>query len=63
MFETLLLQLLQTVVVPEVAQFIQLHYQNTGKWPTREELEAKVTALADTIIRDGSDFLTRINKT
>jgi uncharacterized protein YeaC (DUF1315 family) len=59
MWEQLLLQVLSNVVVPEVAQFIQLHYQNTGKWPTKEELEEKVKSLADTVIREGTDFLNR----
>lgn len=59
MFETILLQVLQNIVVPEVASFIKRRYEETGTWPTREELELCVSTLADSIIREGTDFLNR----
>ncbi len=59
MWETILLQVMKEIVVPEVAQFIKHKFETTGTWPTKEEMEARVTVLADAIIKEGTEFLNR----
>jgi len=59
MWETLLLETIKNVVVPEVAKFMKQYYESTGSWPTKEELEQKVFELAADIKREGQAFLDR----
>lgn len=59
MWETLLLQVMKNIVVPELASFIRKKFEDTGTWPTEEELKAKAYSLANSIIHEGNDFLNR----
>ena len=59
MWETLLLEVMKNVVVPEVARFMRQQYESTGSWPTKEELEQKVFELAQAIRDEGTEFLKR----
>ena len=58
--EVLLIAILKQIVVPELARFIQQKYNETGRLPTKEEMEAEVIKTADKIIEEGNAFLTRI---
>jgi energy-converting hydrogenase Eha subunit G len=58
--EVLLIAILKQIVVPELARFIQQKYAETGKLPTKEEMEAEVLRTADKIIEEGQAFLTRL---
>jgi hypothetical protein len=60
MFETLLSQLLQTIIVPEIANFIKKRFESTGNFPTEDELRVKVNTLAEDIKREGFAFLNRV---
>ena len=60
MMEVLLIAILKQIVVPELARFIQNKYAETGRLPTKEEMEAEVLKTADRIIEEGNAFLTRI---
>lgn len=59
MWESLLAEVLKNVVVPELAEYIRRTYQSTGKWPTKEELEARVDSIAGQIRTSGEAFLNR----
>jgi len=58
--EVLLIAILKQIIVPELARFIQQKYSETGRLPTKEEMEAEVLKTADKIIEEGQAFLTRI---
>jgi hypothetical protein len=60
MMESVLIIILRQIVVPELAKFIQDHYNKTGKIPTKEEMETEVMKLADNIIMEGNAFLQRL---
>jgi hypothetical protein len=57
MWETLLIQLLSKVIIPELLEYTKKKFEETGTWPTKEELEERVRLRADKIIQDGNDFL------
>lgn len=57
--EALLIAVLQNIVIPELAAFIQKKFSETGRLPTKEEMEAEVMKNADTIIARGEAFLNR----
>jgi len=59
MLEALLLQLINQIVVPEVLAFVKRKKDETGTWPTIEEVRAEVTRLHDQIKSEGLDFLNR----
>ena len=59
MWETIVLQIIQNIIVPELSNYIQKFHETTGVWPTKEQLEAKANVLADRIKREGLDFLNR----
>lgn len=59
MLEALLLQLINNVVVPEVLNFVKRKKDETGTWPTKEEVQAEVTRLHDQIKSEGLAFLNR----
>ena len=57
--ETILFQVISKIVIPELAKFIQEKYNQTGTWPTVEEMEAKAASIADDINKTGQVFLDR----
>lgn len=59
MWETIALEIIKNIVVPELAAFIKKSFEETGKWPTKEELEGKAFLIAESIKRAGTDFLNR----
>ena len=59
MVETILFQVISKIVIPELAAFIQQKYNETGTWPTVEEMEAKALELATAINQTGQAFLDR----
>ena len=59
MWESILLEVMKEIVVPEVAQFIKHKFETTGQWPTKEELELRVATMANAIINSGNEFLAR----
>lgn len=58
--DSVLIVLLRQIVVPELSRFIQNYYNEKGKLPTKEELEAEVVRNADKIVAEGLAFLERI---
>lgn len=61
MWDSILLEVVKNVVVPELAAFIKKHYEEKGTWPTKEELEIKAKGLATQIINEGQNFINRVN--
>lgn len=59
MWDSILLEVVKNVVVPELASYIRKRYEESGTWPTKEELELKAKSLASQIIREGQDFIAR----
>lgn len=59
MWETLFLEVVKNVVVPEIAQYVKKRYEETGQWPTKAELDSRVQLLAEEIKRNGNEFLNR----
>jgi hypothetical protein len=59
MWETVALEIIKNIVVPELAAYIKRTFETTGQWPTKEELEGKAFLLAEDIKRAGNLFLNR----
>jgi len=59
MLDVLLLQLINNVVVPEVLGFVKRKKDETGTWPSVEEVQTEVTRLHDQIKSEGLNFLNR----
>ena len=59
MWEVLFAEIVKNVLVPELAEFIKSKYQQTGQWPTKEELDNMVDAKRDAIKEKGLEFLNR----
>jgi uncharacterized protein YeaC (DUF1315 family) len=59
MWEVAITQIIQNIVVPEIANFIKKRYLETGKWPTESELKEQVNSLANQIKTEGQAFLNR----
>ena len=53
----LILEIIKSIVIPELAKFIQDYYTQHNSWPSKEEMEAKANQLADKIIEQGEAFL------
>lgn len=59
MLELLLMQLLNTVIVPEIVKFVQDKYNKTGQWPTKEELTLEIERIRHQTNAEGTAFLNR----
>ena len=59
MLELLLMQLLNTVIVPELLAFIKKKVDSTGVWPTKEELALEIQRIHDETKAEGLAFLNR----
>lgn len=59
MWEVLIAEILKNIIVPELVEFTKKKFQETGTWPTKEELEALVDKRALEIKTVGLDFLNR----
>lgn len=59
MWEVLFAEIVKNVLVPELVELIKKRYQQTGTWPTKEELDALVDSKRDAIKQKGLDFLNR----
>lgn len=58
--DPLLIILIKQIVVPELAHFVHQRFAETGKPPTKEEMEARILLKANEIIKEGEAFLTRV---
>lgn len=59
MLEALILQLINNVVVPELADFIKKRLETTGQFPTKQELEEQATTIWQANKDRGLEFLNR----
>lgn len=59
MWESLIIELLGKVLLPELIEYTKRKFESTGEWPTVEELEKLVSDKADQIIIEGREFLNR----
>lgn len=55
----LILIIIKNIVIPELALFMKKRMDETGRLPTKEELEAEVDRRANDIIMEGKAFLAR----
>lgn len=58
----LILEVIRSIVIPELAKFIQDYYTQHNTWPTKEEMEKKASDLADKIVEQGEAFLNEPDK-
>lgn len=59
MFETLILQVVKEIVVPELASFIKHKFDTTGTWPTKAELDTQADNIWLANKNRGEEFLNR----
>lgn len=60
MWNDLLYEIVKNVLIPELAAYIRKRYEETGTWPSREEMENKAIRLAGDIKTAGHEFLKRL---
>jgi hypothetical protein len=58
--EVLVMALLERVVIPELARFMERKFAETGRLPTQEELTEHVNTIADRITGKGDPFIERL---
>lgn len=58
--ETLIFAIVQNIVVPELARFIERKFNQTGRIPTKEELMLEAVRLRDEIVAEGTTFEARL---